>query len=137
MPTRAESSEAGGTANGGVGAAVKQVTDHAKSLISLELELAKLEIKRKIGAFGLGIGLLLGASLFGALALGFTFATIAAALATFLETWLALLIVTVFLFVLAAVLGLLGAKRLQPPVPQQAIREAKLTTAALKSNGGN
>jgi hypothetical protein len=64
------------------------------------------------------------------------FATIAAALATFLATWLSLLIVTLFLFVLVAVLGLLGLRSIKkgtPPVPEQAIREAKLTTTAIRS----
>ena len=135
MPTP-ETETASGQ-NGGVGAAVKQVTEHAKALVGLEVELAKLELKQKVAAFGLGVGLLVGAALFGALALGFLFATAAAALATFLSTWLALLVVTVFLLLLAGVLALVGLKKLKPPVPQQAIREAKLTTAALKGNGGN
>jgi membrane protein implicated in regulation of membrane protease activity len=67
--------------------------------------------------------------------LWFVFATIAAGLATFLATWLALLITTLLLFALAALLGVIarGAiKRGTPPVPEQAIREAKLTTEALK-----
>ncbi len=132
MPTRGSEH----AAEPGVGAAVKQVTNHAKTLIGLELELAKLEIKRKAGAFGLGIGLLVGAAVFGVMALGFLFATLAAALATFLPTWLAILVVALFLLAVAAILGAVGAKRLKnPPVPQEAIREAKLTTAALKSNG--
>ena len=63
------------------------------------------------------------------------FLTIAAALATFLSTWLALLIVTLGLLALAALLGVLALKKIKkgtPPVPEQAIREAKLTTEALK-----
>ena len=119
----------------GVATAVKQVKEHAKALIGLELELAKLEITRKLGKFGLGIGLLGGAAVVGVMGLGFLFATLAAVLATFLPTWLALLVVTLFLLVVAGVLGLLGAKRLKPPVPNEAIREAKLTTAALKADG--
>ena len=129
-----------GTENRGVGEAAKQVADHAKALINLELELAGLELKRKFGSLGLGIGLAVGAAVFGLFALGFLFATIAAGLATFLPTWLSLLIVTLFLLLVAAVLGLLGLKRIKrgtPPVPEQAIREAKLTTEALKSNGSN
>jgi multisubunit Na+/H+ antiporter MnhC subunit len=46
-----------------------------------------------------------------------------------------LLIVTLGLFGLAGVLGVLALgkiKRGTPPVPEQAIREAKLTTEALK-----
>jgi uncharacterized membrane protein YqjE len=133
MPTPA-------TENRGVGEAAKQVADHAKALVNLELELASLELKRKLGSLGLGLGLAVGAALFGLFALGFLFATIAAALATFLPTWLSLLIVTAFLLLVAAVLGVLGLRRIKqgtPPVPEQAIREAKLTTEALKSNGSN
>ena len=62
----------------------------------------------------------------------------AAVLDTFLSTWLSLLIVTGVLLVLAALLGMLALraiKRGTPPVPRQAIREAKLTTDALKSDG--
>jgi uncharacterized membrane protein YqjE len=121
----------------GLGAAVKQVTERMSALVRLELELASLELKRKIGALGAGIGLAVGAALFGALGVGFLFATVAAALATFLATWLALLVVTVFLFLLAAVLGLVGVRSIKkgtPPVPEQAIREAKLTTTALKGD---
>jgi uncharacterized membrane protein YqjE len=128
------------TENRGVGESAKQVADHAKALVNLELELASLELKRKLASLGVGVGLAVGAALFGLFALGFLFATIAAALATFLPTWLSLLIVTVFLLLVAAVLGLLGLKRIKrgtPPVPEQAIREAKLTTEALKRNGTN
>jgi len=122
----------------GVAGAAKQVADRAKALVSLELELAALELKRKASALGIGIGLALGAAVFGLFAFGFLLATVAAALATFLATWLSLLIVTLFLLVVAGVLGMLGLGRIRrgtPPVPEQAIREAKLTTAALKSNG--
>ena len=122
----------------GVGAAVKQVAEHASALTKLELELAGLELKRKLGALGVGIGLGLGAAVFALFMLGFAYATIAAALATAMPTWLALLIVTIALLLKAAILGMLALraiKRGTPPVPQQAIHEAKLTTDALKGNG--
>jgi hypothetical protein len=132
MPTPA----AEPTRNGGVGGAAKQVADHASAIAKLELELAALELKKKVVALGIGIGLGLGAAVFGFLMLAFGFATIAAALATFLSTWLALLIVTVALGGLAGLLAILALGRIKkgtPPVPQQAIREAKLTSAAIKS----
>ena len=124
--------------NGGVGSAAKRVADHAKAIVGLEVELASLELKKKVGALGAGIGMLLGAAVMGLFALGFLLATLAAGLDAFLPRWLSLLLVAVFLLVVAAVLGLLGKGRVQkgtPPVPQQAIREAKLTTEAIKSNG--
>jgi 4-amino-4-deoxy-L-arabinose transferase-like glycosyltransferase len=121
--------------NGGVGGAAKTVAEHASAIARLELELAALELKKKVVALAFGIGLAVGAAVLGLFALGFVFATIAAALATFLATWLALLIVTLGLFVLAALLGVLARAKIRkgtPPVPEQAIREAKLTTEALK-----
>jgi uncharacterized protein YneF (UPF0154 family) len=63
---------------------------------------------------------------------------VAAALALVVDTWLALLIVSAGLLVIAAILGLVARrliKRGTPPVPEQAIREAKLTSEALKANG--
>ncbi len=132
MPTHETDSQAG------LGVLAKNVAERASALVRLELELATLELKRKVTVLGVGIGLAVGAAIFALYALGFMFATIAAGLATALSTWLALLIVTLGLFLLTAVLGLLGVAKIKkgtPPVPEQAIQEAKLTTDALKSNG--
>ena len=122
----------------GLGAAARAVSERVSSIVRLEIQLAVSELKRKVVALGLGIGLLVGAGIFMLFMLGFAFATIAAAFATFLSTWLALLIVTGILLVLAGVLGFLGITSLSkgtPPVPEQAIQEAKLTTEALKNGG--
>ena len=127
-----------GPEQAGVGTAAKQVAEHASALARLELELAQLELKQKAGVFGAGVGLGVGAAVVAVFATGFAFATIAAGLMTFLDPWLALLIVTIGLLLVTAGLAL-GAvslvKRATPPVPEQAIREAKLTSEALKSNG--
>ena len=120
----------------GVGDAAKHVAEHASALAKLELQLATLELKGKLAALAKGAGLGIGAAVFGLYAFGFLLATIAAALGTFLPGWLALLIVTVVLLVVAGVLGLLALKAIKrgtPPVPKQAIDEAKQTTTALKS----
>ena len=122
----------------GVGAAAKQVAEHASSLARLELELAGLELKRKAGALGAGAALGVAAALVSLFGIGFLLATIAAALAIVLDAWLALLLVAVGLLALAGALGLLALRKIKrgtPPVPEQAIREAKLTTEALKANG--
>jgi hypothetical protein len=129
MPTRAGERP-------GLGGAAKLVADRARSIVRLELQLAAAEVKQKVAALGIGIGLLVGAGLFGFFGLGFLFATAAAALATTLSTWLALLIVTGALFLLAGVLAVVGlgmVKKGTPPVPAQAIEEAKRTTEALKN----
>ncbi len=122
----------------GLGTAAKGVAEHASAIARLELELATLEIKKKIAALGLGIGLLAAAVAIALYGIGFLFATITAGLATFLPVWLSLLIVTILLLAVAGLLAFLGIRsvdRGKPPVPEQAIEEARLTTQALKSNG--
>jgi len=46
--------------NGGLGGAAKQVAEHASALARLEIELAKLELGRKVASLGIGIGLGVG-----------------------------------------------------------------------------
>jgi hypothetical protein len=121
-----------------LGSAAKLVAEKASTIARLELELASMELKKKVAALGVGIGLALAAAVVGVYSIGFLFATIAAGLAEFMPVWLALLIVTLVLLVTTGILGLLAIrsiKRGTPPVPEQAIDEAKLTTQALKSNG--
>jgi uncharacterized membrane protein YqjE len=121
--------------NGSVGGAAKRVADHASAIARLELELAAVELKKKAAALGIGIGLAVAAGLMAFFMIGFAFATLAAVLATFLDVWLALLIVTLFLGLLAVVNAYFAKLLIQrgtPPVPEQAVEEAKLTTAALK-----
>ena len=122
----------------GLGATVKTVSERASSLVRLELELAALELKRKVSSLAVGIGLALTAAVLLVFAIGFGLATIAAGIATAVAWWIALLIVTVGIVLVAALLGWLGMRSIQkgtPPVPEQAITEAKRTTEALKSNG--
>jgi hypothetical protein len=119
-----------------IGGAAKLVADKASSVVRLELALAAAELKRKLRALGLGIVMVAGAAVFVVLGLIVGLATIAAALATVFSTWLALLIVTGGLFVLAGVLAVLGIGRIKkgtPPVPEQAIAEARLTAEALRN----
>jgi len=133
MPTRE-------TEHRGVGPAAKEVAEHASTLARLELELAALELKRKVAALGVGIGLIASAGVFLLFALGFGLAAGASALALVVSTWVALLIVfgALVLFSLLLVLvGLSAIKKGTPPVPEQALEEARLTTQALRSNGSH
>lgn len=69
-------------------------------------------------------------------ALGFGLAAAAAAIALSLSTWLALLIVAGGVLLVIAIIiafAVSSFKRGSPPVPTQAIEEAKLTTEAIKS----
>jgi hypothetical protein len=122
----------------GVGAAAKNVAEHASAIVRLELELAALELKRKVVALGLGIGFGVGAAVLALFMVGFVFSAIAAAFALIVPTWAALLIVAGILLLMIGALVFLAINRIKkgtPPVPEQAIREAKLTSEALKSDG--
>ena len=131
MPTQETDSRSLGTA-------VKQVAEHTSAIVRLELELAALELKRKVVALGLGIGFAIGAAVMLVFMVAFVYAAIGAALALVMPTWAALLVTAGILLLQAALFGLLAVNRIKkgtPPVPEQAIQEAKLTTEALKANG--
>jgi hypothetical protein len=117
-----------------VGAAAKQVAEHASALTRLELELASLELKQKATSLTVGIGLGVGAAAFGLFGLAFALATIAAAISLVVSVWLALLIMTGALFTVAGITGVIAVGRLRggAPVPEQAIAEAKRTSEAIK-----
>jgi Putative Actinobacterial Holin-X, holin superfamily III len=115
MPTRT-------TDRPGLSDAAKAVAEHATSLARLELELAGTEVKQKLKRTALGVGLVVGAATVGWIAL-----------------LLALAIVFGGAFGLAGILGLAGLaalKRGTPPVPEQAIEEARRTAEALRSTNG-
>jgi hypothetical protein len=132
MRTRATDAEQG------IGGAAKSVSEHLSSIFRLEVELASLELKRKLSALGVGIGLGAGAAVFLFFMVEFALGAIAAGLATTMAVWEALLIMMGATFLFAGILIVLAVASIRkgtPPVPQQAIQEAKLTSEALKSDG--
>ena len=131
MPTQETDSQS-------LGAAVKEVAERTSTIVRLELELAALELKKKVVSLGVGVGFGIGAALMLLFMVAFVYAAIGAALALAMPTWAALLVVAGILLLQAALFGFLAMTKIQkgtPPVPEQAIQEAKLTTEALKSNG--
>jgi hypothetical protein len=132
MATRATEREAK------LGASAKQVAEHASALARLEVELATLEIKRKIASLGIGVAFAAAAVLLLLYAIGFGLAAAAAGIATQIPVWGALLVVTgvlVILIALLAALAKVSIERGAPPVPDQAILEAKLTRDTLRHDG--
>jgi Putative Actinobacterial Holin-X, holin superfamily III len=87
--------------------AAREIAEHAARLARLELELKTVELKSKAAHLTVGAGLGLLAILLAPLFVGFLLATVAAVLATMLDVWLAILIVTCVL--LGLVGGLAGA----------------------------
>jgi hypothetical protein len=123
----------------GLGEAAKAVAEHASALARLEIELATAELKRKLAPMAIGIGMLVGALVFVLFGLMLGLAAVAAALTLVFSAWAAILIVMGGVFVLVATLGVVGIGAVRkgvPPVPQQAIEEARLTAEALKGTNG-
>jgi nitrate/nitrite transporter NarK len=122
----------------GLGASTRQVVEHATALAKLELELAVIELRSKAKPLAGGIGMAVGAAILALFGLGFALATVAVALDLALPLWVSLLIVTALLFATVAVLGLAARaafRKATPPVPEQALLEARTTSAALRRNG--
>ena len=118
-------------------ARTKSVKQRAESLVRLNLELAKLEAKKKAAALGVAAGLALLAVVLVVYGIGFAFATAAAGISEALPLWLSLLIVTGLILLFAAIAGLLAvrfAKKASPPKPAQAIEEAERTVETLRSH---
>ncbi len=117
-------------------ARTKSVKQRAQSLARLNLELAKLEAKKK-AALGVAAGLALLAVVLVVYAIGFAFASAAAGISEALPLWLSLLIVAGLILLLAAIAGFLAvrfAQKASPPKPEQAIEEAERTVEALRSH---
>lgn len=117
-----------------VGQLVADATHDVQGLVRSEIALAKAEITGGVKVIGKGAGLLAGAGFIAVLGVIFLFHTLARVLAIWLPLWAGYLIVTGFLFLVAAVLGLVGIKALKAakPAPEKAISEAKATIAAIK-----
>jgi len=121
----------------GVAARTRAVNRRLRSLVELNVELAKLEGKQKATALGLAAGFGAGAAALVFYAIGFGFAAAAAGLNEALPLWLSLLIVMGLLLIAAAVLALLAkrsAGKLSPPLPSAAIEEEERTLKTLEEH---
>jgi Putative Actinobacterial Holin-X, holin superfamily III len=107
---------------------VRDLSTQASTLVHQELELARAELAAKGKQAGIGAGMLGGAGLLALYGTGAMVAAAILALSTALDGWLAAVIVGAALFVVAAVLALMGrarAKRAVPPAPQQTLASVK------------
>ncbi|KGH47304.1 hypothetical protein IN07_07895 [Modestobacter caceresii] len=123
--------------NASTGQLIGQLSEQLTRLVRDEMRLAQAEVSTKAKKFGLGAGLFGSAGLFGFLGLQVLVAAAVLALALVLPGWLAAVIVAVVLFVVAAVLALIGKKDVQqaaPPVPTEAIASVKTDVATVKES---
>jgi hypothetical protein len=105
-----------------------QLSQQATVLVRQEVDLAKAELRQKGKRAGFGIGLIGGGGLLALGAFGALTATLILVLTTFLDAWLAALIVTVVYAAGAAALALIGKERVQAvgsPAPTQTIQTLK------------
>jgi hypothetical protein len=108
------------------------------ALIRDEIEQIKREAITRMKSAGIGIGLFVGAAVFGYFALGVLIATAILGIATALPPWLSALIVGVVLLLIAAVLALIGLSRVKrgvPPVPKEAVDSMRDDVKAFKGVG--
>jgi len=91
-------------------------------------------LKQRATSLTVGVGLGLGAAVFGLIGLAFALAAITAAIALAVSVWVALLIMTGALLLVAGIMGATAAGRFRraKPMPEQAIAEAKRTAEAIK-----
>jgi uncharacterized membrane protein YqjE len=117
------------------GQLVSDLTNQISRLVRDEARLAQAEVNQKAKRLGVGAGLFGGAGLFAFLGLATLITTVILLLALVMPAWLAALIVTVVLFVIAGVLALVGKKdvdKAAPPLPTQAIAGVQADIAAVK-----
>ena len=115
----------------------KTVKRRVQTLVQLNLELAKLEAKKKATALGVAGGMALVAAVLVVYGIGFAFATAAAGLSEAFPLWLSLLIVTAIILLAAAILVWLAvrfARKAAPAKPEVAIEEAERTIGTLQSH---
>jgi uncharacterized membrane protein YqjE len=121
-----------------IGDLVVEVTENASTLVREEIELAKAEVSEKVGKILRGSVVGIAAGVFAFLALILIMHGVAWLLAEELfdgKAWPGFFIEAAVFLLVAALAGFIASKALKqgaPPVPEQAIAEAKLTKEMLE-----
>lgn len=111
-----------------VGELVQQLSQQTAALVRQEMRLATAELQQKGKTAGIGAGMFGGAGVVALYGVGALIAAAILGIATFLEPWIAAVIVGVVLLAVAGILALTGKKQVEqagPPVPEQAMESAK------------
>jgi uncharacterized membrane protein YqjE len=124
-----------------VGELVFDVAEKSSALVREEIQLAKAEISEKVGQILRGSVVGLAAGIFAFLALILVMEGVAWLLAEEVfdgNAWPGFFVEAALFLLIAAVAGFVAYRAVQagaPPVPEQAIEEAKLTKATLEASG--
>lgn len=119
-----------------IGRLIADASRDVSTIVRDEIALAKTEITGDVRKIGKGGGLLVGAGVLAVFGLTFLFHTIAQGLiALGLAPWLGYLIVTLIIFLVAAILGLTGKSALSKVKgkPERTIATTKETIDTVKS----
>ena len=114
---------------------VQRASEQVSRLVRDEIALAKAELAEKGKHAGIGIGLFGSGGILATYGVGALIATLIIVFDLFLPLWLAALIITVTLFVVAGVLGLLGKNQVTkavPPQPSEAVSSVKADVDQVK-----
>ncbi len=129
-----------GGADKSLGDVVAEVTDKASQLVREEIELAKVEVTSKVASLAKGGAIAAAAGVFLVFAITIFFHGLAWFFNDLFDIsnayWIGFAIVFGILVLLAAIAGLIAMrlfKKGSPPVPEQAIEEAKRTRAELEA----
>lgn len=120
-----------------LGKIVKDLTADFSTLFRSEIALLKLEIKDMVAKLGGGAAMFAGALFLGLFGLAFLFVTAVLGLVALgVPAWVSSLIVTVVLFVGAAVLAMLGKKKFAAVkfVPSESVQHIKADIETLKAD---
>ncbi|HEV7171740.1 phage holin family protein [Pedococcus sp.] len=118
-----------------IGQLVADATGEISTIVRNEIALAKAEISSDAKAAGKGAAMFAVAGFVGLLGLIFLFHTIAYVIAIWLPVWAGYLITTGLLFVVAAILALVGraSMKAMKGKPERTIKNAQATITTLKS----
>jgi membrane protein len=111
-----------------VGELVQQLSQQTAALVRGEIRLATSELQEKGKKAGVGAGMFGGAGLVALYGVGALIAAAILGIGTFLEPWLAAVIVGAVLLAVAGILALTGKKQVEqavPPLPEQAVESTK------------
>jgi uncharacterized membrane protein YqjE len=114
---------------------VQRASEQISRLVRDELALAKAELAEKGKHAGIGVGLFGGSGVLAMYGVGVLIATLIIVFDLFLPLWLAALIITVALFLIAGILGLIGKSQVTkavPPEPKAAMASVKADVDEVK-----
>jgi hypothetical protein len=114
---------------------VSSATADMKTLVTDQIELTKVEMQASAKTAGKSMGLLAAAAFVGVLFIVFLLVTIAYVLDVWLPVWAGFGIVALVLAIVAAVLGIVGKKRLETVKgPEQSMAQLEATKKTLASS---